>query len=227
MKKGTFRLMPDRAFADKELSATDYRVLAAIAFFDRGGANGRGCFATQSTIAVRAGCQREEASRSISKLRDHGHITMTASSSKDARRRTIHLVYDEVEMSTNSATHSANMCNNTQEEPQQKQGGNEHKDILLNAEGYAVETGPNRISAPKWSDEKILSIEKEGAFLAILDREVRQGRLFQRDIAGKIYERLNEIYDAYTECGDPIGGRAYSLLETDIEEEGYDGRAHG
>jgi len=59
---------------DKRLSATDWRVLAAIARSDSFGKNGSHCFACQETIGNWAGTDRTGASRSINRLAKWGYI---------------------------------------------------------------------------------------------------------------------------------------------------------
>lgn len=69
--------------------------------------------------------------------------------------------------------------------------------------------------------DRILATEKDHAFLAYLDREVGYGRRFEPSRCARLYARLEEIFDREdAHCGDPIGGRAYRLLETELEREG-------
>ncbi len=69
-------LMPVAAFADTRLTARHYRVLAAITFHDRGGANGRGCTASQSTLARKAGLHRPAVNTAIRELIEWGHVAV-------------------------------------------------------------------------------------------------------------------------------------------------------
>ncbi|MGR9283953.1 hypothetical protein [Rhizobium johnstonii] len=70
--------------------------------------------------------------------------------------------------------------------------------------------------------DRILATEMDHAFLAYLDREIGYGRRFERGRCARLYARLQEIYDREdAHCGDPIGGRAYRLLETELEREGW------
>ncbi|MGO7210176.1 helix-turn-helix domain-containing protein [Rhizobium ruizarguesonis] len=69
--------------------------------------------------------------------------------------------------------------------------------------------------------DRILATEMDHAFLAYLDREVGYGRRFEPSRCARLNARLEEIYDREdAHCGDPIGGRAYRLLETVLEREG-------
>jgi hypothetical protein len=67
--------------------------------------------------------------------------------------------------------------------------------------------------------QKILNVRDDFAFVAVLDRELGRGRLFSRDLADLIYERLDKIYLNGDHTSDPTVGRAYRLLETDICRE--------
>ncbi|NZD53539.1 helix-turn-helix domain-containing protein [Rhizobium leguminosarum] len=69
---------------------------------------------------------------------------------------------------------------------------------------------------------RILATKEDVGFLAYLDREVRNGRLFSRDLAENIRMRLEEIHThggGEHQQGDPILGRASRLIETEFERE--------
>lgn len=67
---------------------------------------------------------------------------------------------------------------------------------------------------------KLLRIDADHAFLAALDREAQKGRRFRPEDAERIYARLEAIYESGSHSqGDPIAGRAYRLLETDLTRE--------
>ncbi|TIP42436.1 MAG: helix-turn-helix domain-containing protein [Mesorhizobium sp.] len=249
LSKGSFYCMPNAARRDPRLTGTDHRVLGAITFFDRGGANGRGCFATQTTIAKEAACDVRAVKRSIQRLVEFG-LLLVAKSGQDARRNTLHVIYDE-ELGDNAAPYSAprkgtipvtfdpEIGDNDFEVFVENQGDTEYKEIRLNLEGNAVETAapsglskgnaeesapkPFGTSEPSNEDDSIavgiLSLWDDAPFLAKLDREVRNGRLFSSKIAGAIYRRLETIHEGYQQ-GDPLAGRAYRLLETEICRDG-------
>lgn len=255
LAKGTFYCLPNAARRDPRLTGADHRVLGAITFFDRGGANGRGCYATQANIAKEAACDVRAVKRSIHRLVEFG-LLLVARSGKDARRNTLHVIYDE-EIGGNTVPYSEQgkgaipassdpeIGDNDFEDFVENQGDTEYKEIRLNLEGNAVETaaplGPSKGNAvetapnPFGTSEHlgnvssgndddviavaILSLWDDAPFLAKLDREVRNGRLFSSRIATEIYRRLESIHDGY-EQGDPIAGRAYRLLETDICRDG-------
>ncbi|MDW9878212.1 hypothetical protein GOA90_13330 [Sinorhizobium meliloti] len=64
---------------------------------------------------------------------------------------------------------------------------------------------------------RMLGIQEDYAFVAVLDRELKNGRLFGRQIADNIYDRLEAIRDTDDATnGDPVAGRAYRLFETDL-----------
>lgn len=69
---------------------------------------------------------------------------------------------------------------------------------------------------------RILATKGDIGFLAYLDREVRSGRLFSRELAESIRARLEVIHTeggGEHQQGDPILGRAARLIETDFERE--------
>lgn len=63
-----------RAFTDTRLAATHFRVLGVISRMDGFGHNGSGCYATQETLAKRAGCDRSTVNRVMRDLRTWGYI---------------------------------------------------------------------------------------------------------------------------------------------------------
>lgn len=73
-KPGTFFLMPIASCADTRLTLRHIRVLAVVALHDRGRANGRGCTASQGTIAREAQMHRPAANACIRDLIEWGHI---------------------------------------------------------------------------------------------------------------------------------------------------------
>lgn len=67
---------------------------------------------------------------------------------------------------------------------------------------------------------RMLGIQEDYAFVAVLDRELKNGRLFGRQIADNIYDRLEAIRDTDDATnGDPVAGRAYRLFEIDFYRE--------
>lgn len=71
------------------------------------------------------------------------------------------------------------------------------------------------------SAKKLLGIGADHAFLAALDREVQGGRRFNPADAEQVYARLEAIHEARDRGrGDPIAGRAYRLLETELRRAG-------
>jgi predicted transcriptional regulator len=74
LPKKQFGAIPVNAISDKRLSATDWRVLSAIARSDAFGKNGRHCYACQQTIANWAATDRTSANKSIHRLVEWGYI---------------------------------------------------------------------------------------------------------------------------------------------------------
>lgn len=63
------------------------------------------------------------------------------------------------------------------------------------------------------ASKKILSTKKDEAFLAVLDRELANRVLFDRQTSDLIYERLDAIFmRVEAHYADPLAGRAYRLL---------------
>lgn len=90
MSRMEFLPMPMDSMFDTRLTLTDLRVLGAIAYFDRRSANGRGCFATASTLAQMAHCDTRTVKRATAKLRELNFIR--SETSKSDGRRLIHRV---------------------------------------------------------------------------------------------------------------------------------------
>ncbi|MBX4895438.1 MULTISPECIES: helix-turn-helix domain-containing protein [Rhizobium] len=92
---------------------------------------------------------------------------------------------------------------------------------VFHSHGFEVES---LIGENKHSDDvvgaRILATKGDNGFLAYLDREVRNGRLFSRKIAESIRARLEDIHTqggGEHQQGDPILGRASRLIETEFE----------
>ncbi|MDX0199084.1 helix-turn-helix domain-containing protein [Sinorhizobium meliloti] len=94
------------------------------------------------------------------------------------------------------------------------------KNDVLGVNAGSLETAFKAVHSDDTVAARVLSYQKDHAFLAGLDRALRDGRLFSRPIADAIYERLEAIHDSDDATqGDPIAGRAYRLLETDLYRE--------
>ncbi|PII39649.1 hypothetical protein T190_02045 [Sinorhizobium meliloti CCBAU 01290] len=66
---------------------------------------------------------------------------------------------------------------------------------------------------------RMLGIQEDYAFVAVLDRELKNGRLFGRQIADNIYDRLEAIRDTDDATnGDQLLARL-SLFEIDFYRE--------
>uniref|UniRef100_UPI003F495088 hypothetical protein n=1 Tax=Ensifer adhaerens TaxID=106592 RepID=UPI003F495088 len=67
---------------------------------------------------------------------------------------------------------------------------------------------------------KMLGVQEDHAFLAILDREIRGGKVFGRHFADQIYNRLEALCgNDEAAHGDPVAGRACRLFQTDFCRE--------
>jgi len=89
-----FGPIPVRAFSDTRLSAADFRLLGAIAYFDRLGRNGAGCFADPRKLAEMAAIDYSHLARHAERLREGGYIEIGRSAT-DRRRRDYAVIYNE------------------------------------------------------------------------------------------------------------------------------------
>jgi DNA-binding MarR family transcriptional regulator len=86
--------LPTRAIGDRHLSALDLRVLACIAKYDRRSlptGKGRGCIASQGTMAEELGCDPTSLSKSIRTLLAAGYLV--SERQNDARLRVYRVDY--------------------------------------------------------------------------------------------------------------------------------------
>ncbi len=89
-----FGPIPVRAFGDTRLSAADFRVMGAIAYYDRLGRNGAGCYVDRDKLAAGAAVLYEHLSRHTKRLREFGYLEIYRSGA-DRRRRIYALIYNE------------------------------------------------------------------------------------------------------------------------------------
>lgn len=90
--KPAFAAIPVRALADDRLSALHFRVLGAVAFHDRFGGNGTGCFASQSRLAEYCGCHYTALSHALADLRAYGYV-QTERQNENKRKRVHRVLY--------------------------------------------------------------------------------------------------------------------------------------
>jgi DNA-binding MarR family transcriptional regulator len=95
--KALFAAMPARAIQDQKLHGLEWRVLAAVAMHDRMSlqkkAPGKGCIASNATLANWCGCNQTNLSTAISTLVERGYIRREAD--KSGRNRTLRVLYTE------------------------------------------------------------------------------------------------------------------------------------
>lgn len=92
-----FAAAPMRAIGDPGLTGTDLRTLLAISFHDRRSipqGKGRGCVASNTTLAKEVGTDITTISRSISKLVRLGYVVKEAQPN-DRRKHTIRVIFDQ------------------------------------------------------------------------------------------------------------------------------------
>lgn len=86
--------VPTRAIADRELTATDWRVLTCIASHDRLGGNKRGCDVGRERMAYLVDADQKTVTASVKRLDERGYISAHRHS-KDGRRRTYRVIYTD------------------------------------------------------------------------------------------------------------------------------------
>ena len=89
-----FGAIPVRAFCDTRLSAADFRVMGAIAYFDRLGRNGVGCFVDPRKLAELASVDYTHVNRHTRRLQGFGYLEIERSAT-DRRKRVYSLIYNE------------------------------------------------------------------------------------------------------------------------------------
>jgi DNA-binding MarR family transcriptional regulator len=95
-KKELFAPIPVRAMNDLRLSPRHFRALMAVAFHDRFGRNGQGCWVGRKQLAKEAGCDETNFSHALSDLRLFGYIK--SEEHPLSRRMKVHrVIYDTAE----------------------------------------------------------------------------------------------------------------------------------
>ncbi len=89
-----FGAIPVRAFGDTRLSAGDFRVMGAIAYFDRLGRNGACCYVDPRKLGELAAVDYTHANRHTRRLQDFGYLEIGRSAT-DRRKRVYSLIYNE------------------------------------------------------------------------------------------------------------------------------------
>ncbi len=89
-----FSPIPIHAMGDDRLTREDLRLLIAIGWHDRFGANSRGCYAKHESLADETNMDLTSISRSAANLVAFGYIT-SERFPLDKRRRTYRLIYKE------------------------------------------------------------------------------------------------------------------------------------
>lgn len=102
-----FGAIPVRAFRDTRLSAGDFRLLGAIAYHDRLGRNGAGCYVDPRRLAEEAALSYSHVARHTRRLAGFGYLDILRSL-KDRRKRIYRLIYnDNTEVVTDSGDNPA------------------------------------------------------------------------------------------------------------------------
>ena len=94
-----FAAIPVRALSDARLTGSDFRLLGAIARYDRFGRNNTGCYVNARRLAADAAIHYKHLGRQTQRLEELGYIT-THPSETDRRRKIYSVIYDEDEIVT-------------------------------------------------------------------------------------------------------------------------------
>ena len=89
-----FGAIPVQAFGDERLSANDFRVMGAIAYFDRLGRNGAGCYVDPRKLVELSAVDYTHLNRHTRRLKDFGYLKIGRSAT-DRRKRVYSLIYNE------------------------------------------------------------------------------------------------------------------------------------
>ena len=89
-----FGAVPVRAFGDTRLSAADFRLMGAIAYFDRLGRNAMGCYVDPRKLADLAAIDYKHVARHTRRLQEFGYLEINRSAT-DRRKRVYSLIYNE------------------------------------------------------------------------------------------------------------------------------------
>ncbi|RVC80212.1 helix-turn-helix domain-containing protein [Mesorhizobium sp. M4A.F.Ca.ET.022.05.2.1] len=92
--KPIYSPVPARVMGAENLTSLDLRVLMAIGYHDRLGANGTGCFASPKRLAQLVGAHTNSVSRSITTLNGFGYISVKPNP-MDGRQRIYKVIYTE------------------------------------------------------------------------------------------------------------------------------------
>lgn len=105
-----FSALPMRAMRDKRLNAEHFRVLMVVAFHDRFGRNGTGCYAGNKKMAEEADCNIKSLSRTLRELAEWGYITAKVNP-LNKKTRIYNVAYAEPENGSRFATNVGSIGN--------------------------------------------------------------------------------------------------------------------
>lgn len=128
-KKQMFSPVPVRAFGDRRLAASHWRVLSAIAWHDRFNKNGSGCYASHKTIAQESRIDYTNLSKCVADLADWGYIVVGVHP-LGRRLRTYTVNYDET---TSTTERSSNRASGTKNRPSAIVGQSTNYDAATDA----------------------------------------------------------------------------------------------
>jgi hypothetical protein len=212
--KPIYAALPVGAIGDQRLAGLHFRVLAAIAFHDRlslSRETGKGCVASNGTLALEAGCDYSRLSATISDLVKWGYVVKEPST-VDKRLRTYRVRYDD-----SLPTRKLNglpdgkgpaeiVCRHNLQVPETVSVPvpNIFRETVIDSvetdERHSVETAPPGHGAGG----------NVGAILATFERRWQAGRVPRHELPAWA-DKLAELAE-FTEHDDPNGQRAQRLL---------------
>lgn len=236
--------LPLRAIGDQRLAGLDFRILAAIAAYDRMSAargDGQGCWASHGTLAAKVGCDYSNLSKSIKKLGELGYIERSKPTFGDKRSHVYRVsadlygVEESLSFHQPSAAPKAANCDIA----------TENVGDLTNPAGKVVGHADlkNGANLPENDSQYISQSDVRYSAEAVKDTPVEQARLTSRGLREEerelsdgaqlaMFERAikdgspNLDLRAWIEwldvaqdrlCGEPLGRQAQRLFEAAVD----------
>ena len=208
-------LMPTAATTDTRLTARHYRLLAAIAWHDRGGANGRGCTASQSTLARWAQVQRPAVTKLLRELIEWGHVAVIVDGGQ-GRKSEICVVYrDPTGIEYGASSEAEHVLRTVHVD-----SANGTVSAASEAGSYILREAPSAVAdvlPTRWEgrERRVLAIPEDGGFIREAERLWKDGEVSDGEAWAEVISRLQDIADTGWQT-DRVAGWAYRVLE-DIE----------
>jgi len=197
--KAQYAPIPISAMGDTRLGAAHHRLLQAIAYHDRFGKNGSGCYATHGTLAEMAKLNRVTVVTALGELVAFGYVDAIRSAS-DLRKRTYRVIYDGVEVCSRQTTESgASICS-----PQTTQS--------RAAETRSV-ASPEPICSPTCSPETTESVAEQ-------NRDTVESNSLSRD--NRTYKRENRSSETIIDSAEAAPAARGRMIAKQAAGKGFD-----